>query len=131
MNVWPATRPPDCPSLVGSEGELVSISLAVEPRLLERLLELLAVLPFPVNPEIHHDAQIARLFPDGRRETEPATIIAFPAYASRLAQVREALASAGFDPASAWASNMLERIHSDYEAGPVLPGAPYARYRQY
>jgi hypothetical protein len=127
MNVWPETRPPECPSLVGSEGELVSISLAVEPRRLERLLESLAGLPFPLNPQIYHDAQVARLYPDGRRETERATIVAFPAYRSRLEQIREALASAGFDPASAWASKMLERIHSDYEAGPPPPGAPYAQ----
>lgn len=134
MNVWPDPRPVEYPSLVGNEGELVSISLAVEPRLLERLLELLSVLPFPVNPQIYHDAHIARLFPDGRRETEPATIVAFPAYASRLSQIREALATGGFDPASAWASRMLDRIHSDYEADPAPSVAPYAqvfRYRQY
>jgi hypothetical protein len=101
---------------------------------LERLLELLAALPFPINPQIYHDAQVARLFPDGRRESEPTTIVAFPAYASRLIQIREALAAAGFDPASAWASNMLARIHSDYETGPAPPGAPYQQilqYRQY
>ena len=132
MNVWPETRPGGGPSLVGSEGELVSISIAVEPRLLEQLLESLAELPFPVNAQIYHDALVARVYPDGRRETEPATIVEFPAYAARLADIRGALATKGFNPESAWAKNMLEQIHSECESGPAPPGAPYAlllRYR--
>ena len=132
MNVWPETRPSGCPSLVGSEGELVSVSIAVEPRLLEQLLESLAELPFPVNPQIYHDALVARVYSDGRRETEPATMVEFPAYAARLAQIREALLARGFDPGSAWANNMLEQIHSECESGPAPPGAQYTgilRYR--
>jgi len=131
MNVWPDTLPGGGPSLVGSEGELVSVSIAVEPRLLEQLLESLAELPFPVNPQIYHDASVARLYADGRRELEPATIVEFPAYAARVAQIRGALAASGFDPESAWAKNMLEQIHSECESGPAPSGAPYSEVLRY
>jgi hypothetical protein len=125
MNVWLEKQPGGQPVLVGSEGELVSVSIAVEPRLLEKLLDSLAELPFPVNPQIYHDAWVARVYADGRRETEPATMVEFPAYAARLAGIRGALARSGFDPDSVWAKNMLEQIHSEYESGPAPPGAPY------
>ena len=134
MNVWPETHGSGHPSLVGSEGELESVSIAVDPRLLEQLLEALAGLPFPVNPRIYHDASVVRLFQDGRRDTEPATIVEFPAYAARLAEIRDAVSARGFDPASVWAKNMLEQIHCESEAGPAPPGAPYSkllRYRQW
>jgi len=126
MNVWPETRPDGSPSLVGSEGELVSVSIAVEPRLLEQLLESLAELPFPVNPQIYHDATVARLYPDGRRELEPATMVEFPAYSARLEEIRTALAARGFDPESVWAKNMLEQIHAECDSGPAPPGAAYS-----
>ncbi len=131
MNVWPETRPGGCPSLVGSEGELVSVSIAVEPRLLEQLLESLADLPFPVNPQIYHDAWLVRIYPDGRRDTVPATIVEFPAYGGRLGGIRGALESGGFDPDSAWAENMLEQIHSECESRPAPPGAPYSMLLRY
>ncbi len=41
-------------SLFGREGELVSVRITVEPRLLEDLLDALAVLDFPVNPQLYH-----------------------------------------------------------------------------
>ena len=70
-------------ALFGSEGELVSLSIAVEPRLLEDLLEALASLSFPVNPELSH---------------RPAQVtVEFPAYQGRVDEVREALASSGFE----------------------------------
>ena len=131
MNVWPETGSGGSPSLVGSEGELVSVSIAVQPRLLEQLLESLAELPFPVNPQIYHDAWVIRVYPDGRRETEPVTLVDFPAYAERLGDIRDALAGTGFDPQSAWAHNMLEQLHSEYESGPAPSGAPYARILRY
>ena len=40
------------PALFGQEGELVLLRVAVEPRLLEDLLEALARLDFPVNPQL-------------------------------------------------------------------------------
>jgi len=88
------------PALVGSEGELDSVSIAVDVRLLEQLLEALAGLPFPVNPQIHHN------------DTRHATTVEFPAYASRLAEIRRAVAGRGFDPASVSARSMLEQIQS-------------------
>ena len=134
MNVRPETHGSGHPCLVGNEGELQSVSIAVDPRLLEQLLEALAELPFPVNPQIYHEASVVRLFLDGRRDTEPATIVEFPAYAARLAEIRAAAAARGFDPTSVWAKNMLEQIHCEFEAGPAPPGAAYAkllRYRQW
>ena len=73
-------------SLFGSEGELVSLRIAVEPRLLEDLLEALARLDFPVNPQLYH---------------RPAQVtVEFPAYSERVDQVREALLRHGFSPES-------------------------------
>lgn len=81
MRIWPGNFSTDCPSLHGSEGELISISVRVEPRLLEQLLETLAQLPFPIHPQIYH---------------LPGTIVEFPAYASWLGEVRDSLKRAGF-----------------------------------
>ena len=131
VNVWPEILPNGHPALVGSDGELVSVSIAVEPRLLERLLESLACSAFPLNPQIFHDASVVRIYPDGQRDAEPATIVEFPAYSAWLAAIRESLAAEGFDPASVWANNMLEQIHSEYEAGPAPPGAPYSQVLRY
>jgi hypothetical protein len=117
--------------LVGSEGELVSVSIAVEARLLELLLESLAELHYPLNPQIYHDASVVRVFPDGQRDEEPATVVEFPAYAAWLPAVRAALAGKGFDPEAVWAHNMLDQIRSQFESGPVPPGAPYSRLLRY
>ena len=89
------------------------------------MLESLAELPFPVNAQIYHDASVARVYPDGRRETEPATIVEFPAYAARLADIRGALATKGFNPESAWAKNMLDQIHAGKGGQPEL--SPFQR----
>lgn len=69
-------------SLSSPEGELLSIRVSVEPRLLEDLLECLALLPFHINPQIYHGNP---------------TVVEFPAYAPQLETVRRELASAGFD----------------------------------
>ena len=85
------------PSLFGSEGELVLLRVTVEPRLLEDLLELLAQLDFPVNPELHH---------------RPAQVLVeFPAYHGRVDEVRHALRMHGFDPAAVEAANILALAH--------------------
>jgi hypothetical protein len=71
------------PALFGREGELISLRISVDPRLLEDLLEALAVLDFPVNPELyHHPTQVA---------------VEFPAYAARINEVRDALREGGFN----------------------------------
>ncbi|MFB3775976.1 MAG: hypothetical protein ACE141_00160 [Bryobacteraceae bacterium] len=131
MNVWPEPRPGGSLALVGSEGELVSVSIAVEPRLLEPLLDSLSELSFPVNPQIYHEAQVVRVYPDGRRETEPATMVEFPAYAAHLAGIRGTLARRGFDPESVWAHSMLEQIHAEFESAPAPQGAAFAQVLRY
>ena len=57
MSVWPNTRPL-VPSLSTAEGALVSVSIHVEPHCLESLLEALALVSFPINPQIYHDAAL-------------------------------------------------------------------------
>ena len=83
------TRPdPDgaARALFGSEGELVSLSFSVEPKLLEDLLEALAQLDFPVKPQLYH---------------RPASVtVEFPAYSARVEEVRDALRRHGFNAAA-------------------------------
>jgi hypothetical protein len=56
--------------------------IATEPKLLEDLLEALASLDFPVNPQLYH---------------RPAEVLVeFPAYSSQVEQVRDALLRQGF-----------------------------------
>ena len=101
MSVWPTAEFP--PSLRGAEGILLSIRISVEPRLLEDLLEALAEVSFPVNPEIRHPAPAL----GGHRLV---TMVEFPAYENRLEEIRETLRRHGFDPGAARAMNMLEEI---------------------
>jgi hypothetical protein len=86
-------------SLYGTEGELISIRISIEPRLLEELLEALAEVDFPVNPQIYHAA--------GPRSD---TLVEFPAYASRLDEVRLVLLRRGFDTQALHVTSMLEEI---------------------
>ncbi len=131
MNLGPTASSPG-PVLTGAEGELISITITVEPRLLERLLDALAALDFPINPQIYHEARLVYVFTDGREQEEPVTMVEFPAYARRLKDVREALNALGL-PAEALAyKNALEGMRSDFDVRPAPPGAPYAmtiRYR--
>lgn len=64
-------------ALFGREGELISLRIATEPKLLEELLEALASLDFPVNPQLYH------------QPTE--VLVEFPAYSNQVERVREAL----------------------------------------
>jgi hypothetical protein len=68
------------PPLSSPFGDLVSLKINVDPRALEDLLEALAELPFPVNPQIH----------------QQPVAVEFPAYRSWIADVRTALVRAGF-----------------------------------
>ena len=97
MSVWSNTVPTSL-SLAGAEGALVSVSVSVEPRRLEQLLDALAQLEFPINPAIYHD--------------RPATLVEFPAYENRLPGIRQALESHGFSAGSMQATAMLEQLHS-------------------
>src|SRR5260370_27042349 len=84
------------PALHGSQGELVSVSVTIEPRDLEDLLEALAALDFPINPQIYHDAAVVYVDRGGGQREERATIVEFPAYAGGLPKIRPALETNGF-----------------------------------
>jgi hypothetical protein len=128
MNV--RSDPPSATTLETSEGALVSISISVEPQALESLLEALAGVAFPVNPQIYHDAAVVSRFADGRELSEAITLVEFPAYAGKLEEVRRSLAAFGFDPACIQVTAMLEEIQSQTRPEPVPPGADYVqRYR--
>lgn len=101
MSIWPT--PGTIPGLRTAEGVLLSIRISVEPRLIEELLDALAALSFPINPEIRHtDAD-----PRGRHAV---TVVDFPAYEDRVSEVREALRRRGFDPGAVRVASMLEEI---------------------
>jgi hypothetical protein len=99
MSVWPCA--PSASVLCGSEGELYSVSISVDPRHLEALLEALAHLDFPINPQIYHA--------DGHTPQATTTVV-FPAYAGRLPQVRSA--AAAVSGAEVSVRGMLEEIQS-------------------
>jgi hypothetical protein len=86
---------PSHPLLSGPEGELVRVRISTDPRLLEDLLESLASVRFPINPQISHG-----------RPTE----VEFPAYEQHLYEVRDALRTFGFDPSALRVSSMLDAI---------------------
>jgi len=86
------------PALFGLEGELISVRISVEPRLLEDLLEALAGLDFPVNPQLYH---------------QPAQVtVEFPAYSAQIEQVQEAVRRQGFEPGSLELTRVLARAQS-------------------
>src|SRR6202142_3413396 len=102
MSVWSTAVGATLP-LLGTEGALVSVSISVEPPRLEALLDALAQLDFPINPQIYHDAG-------------PATVVEFPAYEKRLPQIRELLEACGFPAESVGAAAMLESIRGGHGA---------------
>lgn len=124
MRVWPPTVSAG-PALSGSEGALISISICVEPRQLESLLETLAGIGFPINPQIYHDAVVVYVYPDQREETKATTLVEFPAYAARLEEVRKALEANHFDPGAMQLRNMLDEIHSQSPLEPAPAGETY------
>jgi hypothetical protein len=93
VSVWHNILPNH--GLSGAEGELISIRVATDPRALEDMLECLASLSFPVNPEIHHGVP---------------TIVEFPAWQSRLFEVRHTLTAFGFEPSCLEARPMIDEI---------------------
>ena len=124
MSVWPET-PPLVPSLSTAEGALVSVSIHAEPHSLESLLEALAQVSFPINPQIYHDAALIYRYADGREQTESITLVEFPAYEGRLVEVRTALEAYGFPADCMRAVIVLAMVlvRSRKELAPE--GAPY------
>jgi hypothetical protein len=88
----------DNPALLGQDGELVSVRVSVEPRFLEDLLEALAVLDFPVNPQLYHQTGL--------------TTVEFPAYSAQLEKIRGALGRHGFDSRSITHAGVLARTQN-------------------
>ena len=129
MSVWPKTLPVT-PSLSTAEGTLVSISIHVEAHCLESLLDSLAQMSFPINPQIYHDAAMIYRFADGHEETESITLVEFPAYAGRIEEVRRGLEAYSFDARCMRVTGMLDEIQSGLQPESAPEGAPYvSRYR--
>ena len=129
MSVWPKTLPVT-PSLSTAEGALVSVSIHAEPHCLESLLEALAQVSFPINPQIYHDAALVYRYADGREQTVPITLVEFPAYENRLDEASRALEAYGFSPDCIHTVGMLDDIQSDLQREPAPEGSPYvSRYR--
>lgn len=129
MSVWPKTLPVT-PSLSTAEGALVSVSIHAEPHCLESLLEALAQVSFPINPQIYHDAALVYHYADGREQTVPITLVEFPAYDNRLDEVSRAVQAYGFPPDCIHTVGMLDDIQSDLQREPAPEGAAYvSRYR--
>jgi hypothetical protein len=129
MSVWPKTLPVT-PSLSTAEGALISVSIHLEPPCLESLLEALALVSFPINPQIYHDAAMVYRYADGREESESITLVEFPAYEDRLDEVRRAVQAYGFPPDCIHAIGMLNEIQSELQQEPAPEGAAYvSRYR--
>ena len=82
--------------LRGSEGDLVFVRVRVNSRSLEKLLESLAGLDFPINPEIRHG------FPD--------TWVEFPAYDKHVRAIETLLRRSGFTGATIELANVLSAI---------------------
>jgi hypothetical protein len=121
MSVWPLSTP---------EGQLLSVSIRVDASSLESLLEALARVEFPINPQIYHDAAVVYRYPSGREEAEAATLVEFPAYECHLPEVKSTLEANGFEPGCVQVVPMLDEIQSGYRSEPVPPGADYvSRYR--
>ena len=95
MCAWPTAAAVAAAPLSGTEGELVSVRIRIEPRLLEDTLEALAEAPFPINPEIFHG------WP---------TVVEFPAYRSRLAELRRLLREHRIPTTGVEVSRMLDAI---------------------
>jgi hypothetical protein len=85
--------------LFGREGELISLLIATEPRDLENLLEVLASLDFPVNPQLYHRSG--------------QVLVEFPAYSTQVGQVRKELSRNGFDEAAVQLSRPLARQRNE------------------
>ncbi|MCZ2076196.1 MAG: hypothetical protein HUU41_17635 [Bryobacteraceae bacterium] len=119
MSAWPNLGPTTA-VLSGASGRLISITIAVEPRLLENLLETLSQLSFPVNPQIYHQGSILSTHPEGDREAKATTLVEFPAYERDLAEVESVMEAYGFSRDSVYVRDMLEELHAGTGNGVVI-----------
>ncbi|MCP5119055.1 MAG: hypothetical protein GY953_50270 [bacterium] len=109
----------------------MSVRVCVEPRLLEKLLEALSRLSFPINPEIYHQAGVGYVYADGREEVKPATMVEFPAFSGHLEEVREVILGSELPRDSVHVRGMFENIHSDQDSEAAPRGAAYLRVNFY
>jgi len=86
------------PALLGRDGELFLISVSVDPRSLEELLEALATLGFPLNPQLYHQTGWVA--------------VEFPAYANQLEEIRAAVERHGFDGRAVTHERVLARTQT-------------------
>ena len=127
MSVWPSVQPTDdFLALSGRQGELLSISVDVAARDLEDLLEALALLDFPVNPQIFHEAAVVYVFADGSQSETPTTLVEFPAYDGSVRQIRDVLAACGLGD-RLHVTSMLEEMHAESFKESAPPGSIYER----
>jgi hypothetical protein len=68
--------------LAGSRGELLTVSIAVEPRDLEDLLDCLGQSQYPIDPQIYHDAQV---------NGHGTTVVEFAAYGGWMEEIERLL----------------------------------------
>ena len=94
MSITPAMASFPNGVLSGAEGELILVRVSIEPRHLEDLLECLAEVPFPINPKIIHGLP---------------TVVEFPAYESRVPEVKHTLGRSGLGVALVIA-RMIDQI---------------------
>ncbi|MEO7652951.1 MAG: hypothetical protein ABIZ80_21010 [Bryobacteraceae bacterium] len=66
------------------------MSVSVDARDLEALLEALSQVRFPINPQIYHAG--------ARNPNRPGTEVEFPAHSGSLPEVADTLRAFGFDP---------------------------------
>lgn len=79
------------------EGELIQIRVSTEPWHLESVLDCLASLSFPINPQIYHGIP---------------TVVEFPGYLNQVPDIRKSFEENGLDPATIQTSSMLEAIRA-------------------
>jgi hypothetical protein len=117
-------------TLCGRDGVLLSVSISVDPRHLESLLESLALLRFPINPQIYHDAALVYRFADAHEESEGTTLVEFPIYENQIEEVTGALEAYGFDRRAVQVIGMLDEIQSEPRLEAAPQGAKWlTRYR--
>ena len=80
---------------------------------LEALLDALAQLDYPINPQIYHQGMAVYRHRNGHEDCEPVTIVDFPAYATWFADVRRVLSLYDFDPGCVHVSAMLDELHGE------------------
>jgi hypothetical protein len=119
-------------SLSSAEGALVSVAIRVEPQRLEDLLEALAQVAFPINPQIYHEAEIKCRKSDGQDAIQVTTLVEFPAYLARVEDALRTLETNGFERQDVLVNGMLEELRGPNQPSRVQSKAGWTiRARQH